>query len=144
MLYNEIMSRSFIEKRFLETGIYHQYGITTLLAFLFQMTGLWVLMILAGAIGSVFAKILRHAFIGGFLGVGTAWSIYFFVLVAVAQAYTVAEFFATLIGLPEFGRFIVSLSILFGTLLGASGAVVGRAFLDLVGEIRASTRTELN
>lgn len=73
-----------------------------------------------------------HAFIAGFLGVAAAWSILFVVLVAVAQAYVVGEVFAILIGAPGFGRFIVSLSILFGGLLGGSGALVGYSLIDLV------------
>ena len=109
---------------------------STAIALVLQMTGHWVLMILAGAIGALTVKRMRHAFLTGFLGVALAWSILFVILNTFSQAYLVGEFFATLIGLPGFGRFIVSLSILIGGLLGASGAIVGRAFIELVGEMR--------
>lgn len=89
-------------------------------------------MIPAGMLGAVFVKRHIHAFIAGFLGVAVAWSFLFVVLVAIAQAYVVGEVFATLIGLAGFGRFIVSLSILFGGLLGGSGALVGYCVKDLV------------
>ncbi len=95
-------------------------------------------MILAGAFGCVYVKRHSHAFIAGFLGVGVAWSILFLILVQFYQAYVIAEFFATLISASGLGRFIVSLSILIGGLLGGSGALVGYSFLDLVKEYRSS------
>ena len=86
--------------------------------------------------GCIFVKRHIHAFIAGFLGVATAWSILFVVLVAVAQAYVVGEVFAILIGAPGMGRFIVSLSILIGGFLGGSGALVGYSVKDLVIDYR--------
>ncbi len=96
-------------------------------------------MILAGIAGGLTVKRYRHALIAGFLGVGTAWSIIFVFLNVFAQAYVIGEFFASLIGLPGFERWIVSLSILIGGTLGASGSIVGRAIAELVQEIRSST-----
>jgi hypothetical protein len=96
-------------------------------------------MIVAGAIGGFTVKRMRHAFLTGFLGVALAWSIIFLFLNMFAQAYIVGELFATLIGVPGFGRFIVSLSILIGGLLGASGAIVGRAVIELAEEYRRPT-----
>ncbi|MFX1559693.1 MAG: hypothetical protein ACFFBL_03830, partial [Promethearchaeota archaeon] len=126
------MSRNWYEKYMHETGIGHSYLITTFVALGFQLLGQWALMILAGALGCFYVKRHVHAFIAGFLGVATAWSILFVVLVQFFQGYIIAEFFAALIGAPGFGRFIVSLSILLGGLLGGSGALVGYSFIDLV------------
>jgi hypothetical protein len=96
-------------------------------------------MILAGIAGGVSVKKLRNAFIAGFLGVGTAWAIFFLFLNTFAQAYIIADFFAAIIGLPGFGQAIVSISILIGGLLGASGAIVGRALVELLQEVRPTT-----
>ncbi|MHA1961565.1 MAG: hypothetical protein ACW99U_15190 [Candidatus Thorarchaeota archaeon] len=135
------MFRGSFERVFLDTGIFHGYMTTLLLAFILQQTGLWILMIPAGVLGAVFTKRILHAFAAGFLGVGTAWSFIFLFLNYYGQAYVVGEFFATLIGAPGFGRFIVSLSILIGGLLGGSGGVAGRTFFDLVEELRRRTPT---
>jgi hypothetical protein len=132
------MFRGSFERLFLDTGVFHGYMTTTLLAFILQQTGFWVLMIPAGFVGAIFTKRILHAFAAGFLGVGTAWSGIFLFLNYYGQAYVVGEFFATLIGVPGFGRFIVSLSILIGGLLGGFGGVLGRTSLDLLEEIRHS------
>jgi len=126
------LSKNWYEKYFHDTGIGHSYLITTLFALGLQLLGHWGLMILAGACACIYVKRHLHAFIAGFLGMATAWSILFLILVQFSQAYVVAELFATLIGVPGFGRFIVSLSILLGGLLGGSGALVGYSILDLV------------
>ena len=125
-----------VTQKAIETGVYHGYVFTFLLALSFQLIGHWAFMIIAGLVGGVTVKRFRHAFIAGFLGVATAWSIIFLFLNTFAQAYLIGEFFAALIGLPGFGRWIVSLSILIGGLLGASGAIVGRAVVELADEIR--------
>ncbi len=132
------MGRALTQKA-METGVYQGFLLTALFALPLQLTGQWILMILAGVIGSLTVKRMRHAFLVGFLGVAGAWSIIFVVLNTFAQAYVVGEFFATLIGLPGFGRWIVSISILIGGFLGASGAIVGRAVVELVEEIRQPT-----
>jgi hypothetical protein len=126
----------------IETGIYHGYIFTFLLALPLQLVGHWSLMIMAGIAGGVTVKKFRNAFIAGFLGVGTAWAIIFLILNTFAQAYAIGEFFAVLIGLPGFGRAIVSISILIGGLLGASGAIVGRAIMELLQDVRPEAPTD--
>jgi hypothetical protein len=134
------MFRAQYEKVFIKTGIVHGYLLSTGIALVLQMTGYWILMIPAGVVGGVFMKRLAHAFAAGFLGVAVAWSILFLIQNTFAQAYVVGEFFATLIGMPGMGRWIVSLSILLGGLLGGSGGLVGRAVLELVNEFTAEKR----
>jgi hypothetical protein len=131
-----VVSRNPYEKYLHETGISHSFLITIPVAVLLQFSGYWQLMILAGMLGGVFVKRHIHAFIAGFLGVAVAWSFLFVVLVAISQAYVVGEVFATLIGMAGFGRFIVSISILIGGLLGGTGALVGYSIKDLVMEYR--------
>ncbi len=124
----------------MQTGIAQGYLVCTLLAFALQLTGFWILMIPAGIVGGVFTRRLAHAFVAGFLGVAVAWSIIFLFQVTFAQAYVVAEFFATLVGMPGAGRWIVSLSILLGGFLGGSGGLVGRAMVELAEEFRSRNR----
>ena len=112
--------------------------ITALIAIGLQLLGQWALMIVAGALGCFYVKRHSHAFIAGFLGVACGWSILFVILVQFSQAYVVAEVFASLIGVAGFGRYIASLSILIGGLLGGSGALVGYSIIDLVNEYRSS------
>ncbi len=124
-------------QRSIETGIFQGWMVTLLVAFILQFYGNWALMILAGVIGGIFTKRHRHAFIAGFVGVACAWSAWFIILVEFAQAYVVGEVFAALIGLPGFGRFIVSISILLGGALGASGALVGRSVIELAEDFKS-------
>ncbi|MFW9769162.1 MAG: hypothetical protein ACFFF9_17300 [Candidatus Thorarchaeota archaeon] len=131
-----VLSINLYEKYLHETGISYSFLITTPIAIILQFSGYWQLMILAGMLGGVFVKRHIHAFIAGFLGVATAWSILFVVLVAIAQAYVVGEVLAALIGMAGFGRFIVSISILIGGLLGGSGALVGYSIIDLLREYK--------
>jgi len=128
------MFRAQYENVFIKTGILQGYLLCTFLALVLQVTGFWILMIPAGIVGGIFTKRLVHAFIAGFLGVAVAWATLFFIQNAFAQAYVVAEFFATLIGIPGMGRWIVSLSILLGGFLGGSGGLVGRAMIELAEE----------
>ncbi|MFX0054571.1 MAG: hypothetical protein ACFFAX_06715 [Promethearchaeota archaeon] len=127
-----------VTQKAIETGVYHGYIFTFLLALPLQLVGHWTLMILAGLAGGVTVKTYRNAVIAGFLGVGTAWAIIFLFLTTFAQAYTIGEFFAAIIGLPGFGRAIVSISILIGGLLGASGAIAGRAIVELLQDMRST------
>ena len=132
------MSRNWYEKYFHDTGIGYSFMITTLIAIGLQLLGQWTLMILAGVLGCFYVQRHIHAFIAGFLGVAVAWSFLFVILVQFSQAYVVAELFASLVGAPGFGRFIVSLSILIGGFLGGSGALVGYSTVDLVKEYLSS------
>lgn len=96
----------------IETGIGYGAGLSFLLGLILQVSFQWLAMIIAGALGGLFVKRHLHAFFAGAWGVMIAWSILFVIHVEYFQAYEIGEFFASLIGFPEFGRFIVSLSIL--------------------------------
>lgn len=106
-----------------------------ILGVLFQLTGLWILMLLAGGIGALFCRSLKRAFIAGFLGVGLAWAILFGYLILTAQALAIADFFIALLGLSGFGWLVIVISIMIGALLGGFGAVLVRAIVEFVDEI---------
>ncbi|MGY5877167.1 MAG: hypothetical protein RTU30_15555 [Candidatus Thorarchaeota archaeon] len=135
--------RSLFDSHFQETGLTEAYFVTVILGVLLQISGQWVFMIPVGAIGSFFVKRLKHAIAGGFLGVGTAWACIFLFLNITGNAYAVGEYFATLIGLPGMGRWIVSFSIVIGGLLGATGALVGRSLFDILEDRKNSNTHKL-
>ncbi len=91
-------------------------------------------MLVAGAIGALFVRSIRRAFLLGFLGVGIAWSLLFAFLIATAQAMDVANFFIGLLGLTGLGILVIVISILFGALLGGFGGMLGRALYELIDE----------
>jgi hypothetical protein len=121
---------------YVETGIGYGAGLSFLLGILLQVSFHWPAMIIAGIVAGFFVKRYRHAFYAGFFGVAVAWSLLFMIHVELFQAYEIGEFFASLLGIPGFGRFIVSLSIFLGGLLGGTGALVGFSSMDLILEFR--------
>ena len=58
------------------------------------------------------------------------------------SAHDIAKLFASLIGVPGFGRFIVSLSILLGGMLGGTSAPVGFSLVDLVKEFHSKSNSD--
>ncbi|MBD3157226.1 MAG: hypothetical protein GF309_00430 [Candidatus Lokiarchaeota archaeon] len=106
-----------------------------ILGVLFQLTGLWILMLLAGGIGALFCRRLKRAFIAGFLGVGLAWAILFGYLILTSQALAIADFFIALLGLSGLGWLVIVISIIIGALLGGFGAALVRALVELVDEV---------
>ncbi|MFW9838732.1 MAG: hypothetical protein ACFFE7_14550, partial [Candidatus Thorarchaeota archaeon] len=47
--------------------------LTIVFGIVFQLAGNWMLMLFAGAIGALFVRRIRRAFLNGFLGIGLAW-----------------------------------------------------------------------
>ena len=93
-------------------------------------------MLLAGAIGVALVKKMKYAAFVGEYGVGAAWSMLYFIDINFFQGYEIGEFFATLVGFPGLGRFVVSLGILLSIPLGVLGAICGNCFMDLYRDIR--------
>jgi hypothetical protein len=91
-----------------------------------------MLMLIAGAAGGVISRNWKFAFIAGFLGVGVAWSILFLFLNEFFQGKVIAEFFATILGLQGWGRWVQSLSVILGGLLGGTGAITGRLLFEII------------
>ena len=112
--------------------------ITIVFGIVFQFTGDWKMMLIAGALGALFVRRIRIAFLVGFLGVGLAWSLLFVYLLMTAQAITVANFFISLLDLDGLGALVIAISVLIGALLGGFGGMLGRALVELVDEFLPS------
>jgi len=99
------------------------------LAFLLELTGIYLLMLLAGGVAGFFVKRGWLSFIIGFISVTLAWGIYFIVFALIGP---LSEFFAligSIIGIS--GLILMILSLIIGGLLGGFGALVGAYITQL-------------
>jgi hypothetical protein len=112
--------------------------ITIVFGLALQLAGDWKLMLIAGALGALFVRRIRKAFLVGFLGIGIAWGILFVYLALTAQAMAVADIFIGLLGLSGLGALVIVISILIGALLGGFGGMLGRALYELIDEFLSS------
>lgn len=112
--------------------------ITIMFGLALQLAGNWILMLIAGALGALFIRRIRIAFLLGFLGIGIAWSILFVYMYITAQAMAVADIFIGLLGLSGLGILVIVISILIGAMLGGFGSMLGRALYELIDEFLPS------
>ncbi len=114
--------------------------LTIVFGIVLQFSGQWVLMLIAGALGALFVRRIRKAFLVGFLGVGLAWGILFAYLSVTAQAMAVANIFIGLLGesLVGLGIIVILISVIIGALLGGFGGMLGRALYELIDEFLPS------
>ncbi len=112
--------------------------ITIVFGLALQLAGDWKLMLIAGALGALFVRRIRRAFLVGFLGIGLAWSILFVYLSITAQAMAVANIFIGLLGLEGLGVIVIVISVLIGGLLGGFGGMLGRALYEFIDELLSS------
>ena len=112
--------------------------ITIVFGLALQLAGDWKLMLIAGALGALFVRRKRIAFLVGFLGVGLAWTILFVYLSVTAQAMAVAEIFIGLLDLSGLGILVIVISVLIGAMLGGFGGMLGRALYELLDEFLPS------
>ncbi|MFW9789386.1 MAG: hypothetical protein ACFFE1_17085, partial [Candidatus Thorarchaeota archaeon] len=91
------------------------------------------------AIGALFVRRIRRAFLNGFLGIGLAWGLLFVYLAVTAQAMAVANVFIGLLGLEGLGFIVIIISVLFGAMLGGFGGMLGRALYELIDEFLPSS-----
>jgi hypothetical protein len=124
-----------------DTGFLPALVITIVFGIVFELAGDWKLMLIAGALGALFVRRIRKAFLVGFLGIGIAWGLIFVYLVATAQAMAVANMFIGLLGLEGLGAIVIIISVLIGGLLGGFGGMLGRALYELIDEFLPSTST---
>jgi hypothetical protein len=123
-----------IDDTFPEIGLLPALILTIVFGIVFQLAGNWMLMLFAGAIGALFVRRIRKAFLVGFLGVGLAWSILFVYLTITAQAMDVANIFIGLLGLEGLGAIVIVISVLIGAMLGGFGGMLGRSLYELIDE----------
>lgn len=112
--------------------------LTIVFGLVFQIAGDWKLMLIVGALGALFVRRIRKAFLVGFLGVGLAWTILFVYLSLTAQAMAVANIFIGLLGLDGLGALVIVISVLIGAMLGGFGGFLGRALYELLDEFLPS------
>jgi hypothetical protein len=104
-----------------------------------QLSGAWITMLIAGAIGGLFTRRHRLAFLVGLLGVGIAWIAFFAYLAATAQAMAIANFFIALLGLTGMGFLVIVISVLVGAFLGGFGGLLGRSLVEFIDEFASET-----
>jgi hypothetical protein len=100
------------------------------LGFLLDLTGLWFLMLIAGAACGFLAKQGLKSFIVGFAGIVVAWGIYFVDYTIASSFFKFVDLIGTAIGLP--GEILVIVALLIGGSLGGVGALVGAFTTQLV------------
>jgi len=118
-----------------DIGFFPALILTIALGAAMQLGGSWFAMLIAGALGSLFVRRHRIAFLVGFLGILFAWLILFIYLILTAQALMIAEFFIGLLELSGLGWLVIVISCLIGGLLGGFGALFGRSFVELIDEL---------
>jgi hypothetical protein len=126
-------------------GVIPAFIITIAIATTLQLGGSWIAMIVAGAIGSLFVRRHRLAFLAGFFGVFVGWLILYVYLIATAQALVIADFFLGLLGLSGLGWLVIVIGCLLGGLLGGFGALLGRSVIEFIDELipsREQTNSE--
>ena len=121
-----------------DVGFLTALELTTMFGLAIQLAGDWKLMLIAGALGALFVRRIRKAFLVGVLGVGLAWSILFVYLSITAQAMAVADIFIGLLGLSGLGALVIVISVLIGAMLGGFGGMLGRALYELLDEFLPS------
>lgn len=122
-----------------EIGLIHTTILVIILGVIFQAAGSWVLMLVVGFIGSLMVRTSRKAFIAGFLGIATAWTILFVYLINTSQALEIANVFIGLLGLSGLGWLVIVISILIGGFLGGFGGLLGRSLIETVDDFMGDT-----
>jgi len=121
-----------IDTIFPNLGMIPALVLTIVFAAALQLSGSWVVMFVAGALGSLFVKRHRKAFLVGFLGVFIGWLILFSYLILTAQALAIADFFLSQLGISGMGWLVILISCIIGGLLGGFGALLGRSVVELI------------
>ena len=109
--------------------------VITVIAIILQLSGAWVTMLIAGALGALLTRRHRTAFFAGFISVAIAWTAIFIYLSVTTQALAIAEFFIGLLGLSGLGWLVIVISVLLGALLGGFGGLLGRSVVELIDEL---------
>lgn len=128
-----------IDDIFPDIGLVAALIITTVIAAALQLGGSWFAMLVAGAIGSLFVRRHRFAFLVGFMGVFLGWLILYVYLIATAQALVIADFFLGLLGLSGLGWLVIAIGCLLGGLLGGFGGLFGRSLIEFIDELLPSS-----
>jgi hypothetical protein len=123
-----------IDTIFPDIGLIPAIVLTIVFAAALQLGGSWIVMLIAGALGSLFIRRHRIAFLVGFLGVFIGWLILFSYLILTSQAIVIADFFLGLLGIHGLGGLVIIISCIIGGLLGGFGALLGRSIIEIIDE----------
>ena len=100
--------------------------VSFIFAFLFALTPLWQLSLLAGAMGGFLVTKMKCGAFSGFLGTVLAWSLYIFIEVVSNQTIILFDNLGGLIaGTTGLGFWLILVVILVGGLLGLLGGIIG-------------------
>ncbi|MGY5880718.1 MAG: hypothetical protein RTV31_10730 [Candidatus Thorarchaeota archaeon] len=127
-----------IDDIFPNIGVISAFIITTVVATVLQLSGSWFAMLVAGALGSLFIRRHRFAFLVGFLGALVGWLILYIYLIATAQALTIADFFFAQLGPSGLGWLVIVIGCILGGLLGGFGGLFGRSMIEFIDELLPS------
>lgn len=101
-----------------------------LLGLALELTGIYLLMLLAGFVCGIFVKKGWHSFLVGFLSIASAWEIYFIIFSFVGPMGDLLVIIGNLIGIQ--GGIILMITIIIGGLLGGVGALVGAYITQMI------------
>ncbi|MFX0141013.1 MAG: hypothetical protein ACFFDN_45660 [Candidatus Hodarchaeota archaeon] len=118
-----------VKEFFYSEQIFIGFIIAFTLAILLELTGLYLLMLLAGGVAGFFVKKGWLSFIIGFMSVALAWGTYFIVFVFIGPLGEFFELIGSIIGIS--GVILMILSLIVGGLLGGVGALVGAYITQL-------------
>ena len=124
-----------IDDIFPNIGVIPAFILTTTFAAALQLSGSWFVMLVAGALGSLFVRRHRFSFLVGFLGVLVGWLILYVYLIATAQALVIADFFLGLLGISGLGWLVIVIGCILGGLLGGFGGLFGRSLVEFIDEL---------
>ncbi|MHA1636378.1 MAG: hypothetical protein ACTSUB_00040 [Candidatus Thorarchaeota archaeon] len=124
-----------IDDTFPDVGFVPTIVIVAVLGIILQLTGAWITMLAAGAIGALFTRTYLKSFLAGFIGVSISWTVLYVYLMLTAQASEIAEFFIGLLSLTGMGWLVFVIGVLLGGLLGGFGGGFGRSLIELLDEI---------
>ena len=126
-----------IDDIFPEIGLIQAIIITTIITIVLQLGMSWLAMLVAGALGSMFVRRHRLAFLLGFIGVAAGWLILYVYLIMTAQALLIADFFISLLGFTGLGWLVIAIGCILGGLLGGFGGLFGRSLIEFIDELQS-------
>jgi hypothetical protein len=116
-------------------------GIAVLFGFLFELTGLWYLMLLAGGLAGFFIKKPAPlSFLVGFCGVAIAWSCFFVYFMMIGPLSEFLALITSILGFLETNpSILILITIILGGILGGLGAWNGTYIASFIYSREIST-----
>jgi hypothetical protein len=112
--------------------------VSTALAMVLELAGIYWLMIVAGAVAGFMVKKGWLSFIIGFAAIAIGWGVYLIVYAATSPFQRFLDIVGAAIGIP--GEVVVLATLVIGGLLGGIGALVGAYVTQLAIPDRSPTK----